>query len=270
MEQASKTATELQSVRRARKEITTRGNSLTLSSDRHSPEWQLYLARTIKVIQKSINLSNSPALTEKEISIRAEDWLDALHALVPSDRLMDAFDRAVQDHQSSFPVNAYEVKNAWSAIELEEAAEQKITREREISENAVANCPMKDKHVVEPVFGDEGMVEMQEGFDPGSVHLIPCFACRPKAFAQAQARRIEERAGAGVPDSITAAVDQVLASKKPTVKPPPETAMEYLDRFYEMVRVDYDKAVGQKKDDLLAAGFTIVHAMDYVKANPER
>jgi hypothetical protein len=211
--------------------------------------------------------SHNPTI--EETMLRAKTWADLLFGLIPPERVDEVFRRAFREKPNDFPVNAYDLKNSWLTIQAEEAEEAKRRREREITENAVANCSMKANHFVSDSGDDDGMVEMQEGFDPDSAHLMPCFTCRPRAFAEAQARRIEERAGAGVPEVIAAAVDQVLASKKPKIKLPPETAMEYLDRFYEMIRVEYDKAVGVEKDQLLAAAFTIVHAQDYVKENPE-
>ena len=44
------------------------------------------------------------------------DWQDAFEGVIPAERLMDAFRAALSVHKGSFPVNAFEVLEAWKGI----------------------------------------------------------------------------------------------------------------------------------------------------------
>ena len=44
------------------------------------------------------------------------DWQDAFEGIIPITRLMDAFNAALRQHKGSFPVNAFEIIDAWRQI----------------------------------------------------------------------------------------------------------------------------------------------------------
>jgi hypothetical protein len=58
--------------------------------------------------------SQRPTLAEKMIT--ADVWARLLFATIPESRLQDCFDLAFRNHTSTFPVNAYDLKNAWSQL----------------------------------------------------------------------------------------------------------------------------------------------------------
>lgn len=55
---------------------------------------------------------------------RASDWAEVLFGIIPEADLIPAFQRAVKDHQSTFPVSAYEVKEAFKKVDSERRQEQ--------------------------------------------------------------------------------------------------------------------------------------------------
>jgi len=55
-------------------------------------------------------------LPETEILVRAKDWAETLFEIIPEDRLKDAFDHAARTRQNAFPVSAYDLITAWTAI----------------------------------------------------------------------------------------------------------------------------------------------------------
>ena len=75
-----------------------------------------YLAEAMELVRRTLSLSNQPNLTEKELGQRAMDWQDALEPEVPLNRLMDAFNTALRSHTGTFPVNAFEVLEAWRIL----------------------------------------------------------------------------------------------------------------------------------------------------------
>jgi hypothetical protein len=58
--------------------------------------------------------------TDEEKAVRAETWAENLFDLIPENRLDDTFRRAFKDHTSDFPVSAYDLKNAWQKMKVEE------------------------------------------------------------------------------------------------------------------------------------------------------
>lgn len=70
----------------------------------------------VKIVSKAISLANAPSLTDAELLIRAKDWAEELALLVPENRLLETFRRAVADHQSTFPINFYDLKTAYDKI----------------------------------------------------------------------------------------------------------------------------------------------------------
>ena len=44
------------------------------------------------------------------------DWQDAFEDIIPVGRLMDAYNAALRRHEGTFPVNAFEIIEAWKGI----------------------------------------------------------------------------------------------------------------------------------------------------------
>lgn len=194
----------------------------------------------LRVIRKSISLANAPSLTETEYGLRAGDWCELLCEIIPEPRLMDAFMRAARDHASAFPVNAYEVKNAWANIEAEEQAAKKNNLPAD-DLSAIANCSNRHNHADNELASpNEGLVVL---YDPGddSERMIPCWSCRPKAYAQRQAEYIESKQGAGPPKAVTSCVDAFIKSREP-VKTVADDGTEFLKWCIKELIGDYTAA----------------------------
>jgi hypothetical protein len=74
----------------------------------------------MRYIKKSISLSSSPPVSDGVLEERAEDWTEVLFDIVPESYLADAFQLAAQNHESNFPISAFEVKAAFDQIYREE------------------------------------------------------------------------------------------------------------------------------------------------------
>jgi hypothetical protein len=72
------------------------------------------------IAHDSFEASSHNATIEEELA-RAENWSGLLIDIIPVNRLNDCFKRAFRDKPNDFPVNAYDLKNAWQKIETEEA-----------------------------------------------------------------------------------------------------------------------------------------------------
>lgn len=77
---------------------------------------------------------------------RAAIWSDALFGIVPEDMLGHAFQLAVRDHTSAFPVSAYEVKESYLRIkaELDRREKADMTKRLQAAEAASPDfhvCP---------------------------------------------------------------------------------------------------------------------------------
>ncbi len=94
----------------------TQSHSLQNYDDKARSRNKKYLAETAELVRRTLSLSNQPSLTEQELGQRAMDWQDALEGIVPVNKLQDAFKAALQTHTGSFPVNAFEVIEAWRGM----------------------------------------------------------------------------------------------------------------------------------------------------------
>lgn len=141
------------------------------------------------MIKKTVSLSNQPPLSERDLGERALDWLDALEGTIPEDRIRDAFARALKNHSSSYPINAFDMLAAWKDIEAEETAAAETLRIAEESkpENRVANCREKKYHV-----GEGGYQKICNPFNFNEEIVLPCRICRPTAYDEAHAKFIRD------------------------------------------------------------------------------
>ena len=140
----------------------------------------------MKIISKAISLANAPMLTEPELLVRARDWADELHGIVPMEALNASMKRAFQDHKSTFPLNAYDLKMAYAANKLDATM---VDESRTLStDEKVEKCTNKENHVE----GTFGMIEL---FVPNKIDgLVPCGRCRPEEYAEARVQLIASAA----------------------------------------------------------------------------
>jgi len=176
------------------------------------------------IVSDSFSLSSQNAsLADK--AARADIWARVLFGLIPAHRLQDAFDRAFAEHESVFPVNAYEIKAAWEKIRSEDRERAAAADQEERKANPTQFCEKKGEHVT-----DDGEVDIVNFKNPSELIRLPCRFCRPKAHDAARARWIEKNGGYDPkPTEVLRALEQTV-SKKPDRLSIPETAPEILVR----------------------------------------
>jgi hypothetical protein len=265
MDQFKNSATALQQPTAATNGLSTNTTtSLVSESDRRKLE-KNYREAVLLVVHDSFEASSHNSTLAEEIA-RADVWTRLLFGLVPVDRLQQCFDRAFRDKSDTFPVNAYEVKNAWTKIQADEAARAaEAAADAAAERSKVEKCQNKPMHeVVDGV--DEGLVEFVYGGVNGKSKLMPCPYCRPEGFRQASAREIEYGEQDMSPDAQSAVALVIASKEKPKIAIPVNpTAAEYLQIFYELIKPEYEKAVGVEREGLLVAAQMIVHAQGYVR-----
>lgn len=139
----------------------------------------------VRIISKAISLANSPMLTEPELLVRARDWSEELHGIVPMEALNASMKRAFENHKSTFPLNAYDLKNAYAELKLEsiEIANSRVLT----TDGRVDRCPNKRNHLE----NEFGMIEYYIPSKDIEV-VVPCGACRTEDFNAEKARLMAE------------------------------------------------------------------------------
>lgn len=151
------------------------------------------------IVDDSFELSSQKPTTAEKLA-RTETWSRVLFGIVPETRLRDAFDRAFRDHNSPFPVNAYEIKTAWEVIQAEELDFALKSKETDIS-NRIDNCKYLSQHIQTEGKEDEGFVEYVDWLNLSRFIIMPCATCRPQAYEAARVRHIQKNGG-GVDDPV--------------------------------------------------------------------
>lgn len=129
------------------------------------------------IVMDSFDASSQNATVEEQMQ-RANVWTDLLSDTIPENRLQDAFRAAFRKHDSTFPVNAYELQAAWKEIDVEEKKQRYQALEKDQRENPVKYCDAAWNHL-----NPEGDVEIYMGVPPnGREVIVPCNRCRPGAF----------------------------------------------------------------------------------------
>jgi hypothetical protein len=104
---------------------------------------------------------------------RAKNWMDVLEGVVPLGELDAAYRQAFKKHASNFPINAFDIKNAYNESVVEREA-QKIVYDY------TPNCPHNHR--------DPKTATMQQvnpwNFDEDIT--MPCGFCRPNDYEQAK------------------------------------------------------------------------------------
>jgi hypothetical protein len=102
------------------------------------------------MIRRTIDLANQPPLDGDVIKDRALAWCDALFPTVPEGYLEQSLDRAIDKHQTTFPVSVHEILLAWKGL----WAEIMSARERqEYEDRAKAERVSPDIRVCLQCFG---------------------------------------------------------------------------------------------------------------------
>lgn len=118
---------------------------------------------------------------------RAEVWARHLFGIIPEDRLQECFYRAFETrHSGGFPVNAYDLNDAWNAIQTED--EERAAKERTAARESqpIEHCSVRYRHI-----NAVGEIEILYGGTGGIEAIVPCPFCRMNANAQAMANLAE-------------------------------------------------------------------------------
>lgn len=159
------------------------------------------------IVDDSFELSSQNA-TFAEKAARADTWARVLFGIVPEDRLQNAFDRAFRDHDSSFPVNAYDIKTAWEKIRTEEYEAEKTAR--------LAECPNDKYHI-----GETASVVLMNPHTQED-ELYPCPKCRPEEFENKKKTDIA-----------------LYGEIKPFIEIKPDTLGKSFDKTYATAKKEY-------------------------------
>jgi len=88
----------------------------------------------MRIIRRTLDLANQPPLSDEVLESRAESWAETLFNAVPEERLAEAFKRAIADHDSTFPMSAYELKTAYEKIAEAERTAYSRARQKDLED----------------------------------------------------------------------------------------------------------------------------------------
>lgn len=152
-----------------------------------------YRETMLLVVNESFEASSQNATIEEQM-LKAASWSDLLFDIIPESRLMEVFRRAFREKDSTFTVNAYDLKNTWYAIQAEESAARLKAYDDDKAANPVRYCSNQTEHI-----NDAGDVEIVLGGPNGTTVVIPCSTCRTEAsyrrLAEEQAKlpKVQQR-----------------------------------------------------------------------------
>jgi hypothetical protein len=101
--------------------------SASLNAQKPAKPDEGYLAVVMRIVRRTLELSNQPPLENDALERRARIWSEDLFEIVPEARLKDAYSAAIASHNSGFPVTAYEIAEAFKQIAV---AERKAARQQ--------------------------------------------------------------------------------------------------------------------------------------------
>ncbi len=167
-----------------------------------------------------------PNLSAGEKLVKAKSWARILEDIIPEVRLPDVFKHAFELHRSSFPINHYDMKNAWYEIKEAEAKAKAKAAESAPKINAVATCKEKHLHISPEGEPDAGEIHHWNWTNQGEDWISPCFECRPKAYREWR-RRMVEKHGGSEPEPLKQLTNVLEFKKKEAAEirlPPAEIA----------------------------------------------
>jgi hypothetical protein len=130
------------------------------------------------IVADCFNASSQMATTAEK-KAAALTWTRILSDVIPQNRLFDVLNFAFKKHTSSFPINAYDLKNRWTDLEAEELAERKKAEAEERSLNRVLHCGDLKSHKSETEAMQEYFIHAK-----GEYVWLPCATCRYDAHWQ--------------------------------------------------------------------------------------
>ena len=205
------------------------------------------------IVNDSFEASSQNAPMEAKEQ-RAKVWTELLFEIIPTLRLRDAFERAFSEHESTFPVNAYDIKAAWERIKADERAarDEEIAADKAL--NPIKYCTEPDRHVDE-----NGNTDVLLGGLGGTEVVVPCPICRPQAHQQ---RMLDLRKELAVDHPVTekemeSKVIEMFAEARVKRNPAPKStdALELIGRLMNQLGVEITDCRSARKRDYLHRGY---------------
>lgn len=155
-----------------------------------------------------------PNLSVGERVVTAKRWTRMLEDIIPVLELQETLVHAFKIHDSSFPINHYDLKKAFADLKEVRAREREKAHAadslREV--NAISNCKSKHAHIERDGEPDHGEILHWNWVNPNEDWIAPCFECRPKAYRLWRERMVEKHRP---PPEPLFALTNVLSFKKP-------------------------------------------------------
>lgn len=111
--------------------------------------------------------------------VRACDWQDALEKVIPVEHLPEAFDKAFEIHETSYPITAFDIKHGYEQILIEENTKRIEKARQEKEKNQILFCISRKYHI-----NDEGEAKIRNPFNHNEDISMPCLFCRRKDYEE--------------------------------------------------------------------------------------
>ncbi len=155
-----------------------------------------------------------PNLSAAEKVVKAESWSRLLQDIIPVLYLQDTLTHAFKIHTSNFPINHYDLKNAWAEIQEIERKKKAKEAEKLREVNAVEHCKERHQHIQREGLPDAGEIHPWNWF--GSEVLVsPCFSCRPGAYKDWRKRMADKHPPTQAVHEVKKAVVLEFKKKEP-------------------------------------------------------
>lgn len=206
------------------------------------------------IVHDSFDASSQTATMEAKEN-RRDAWVYLLFPIIPTERLRECFERAFRDHNTTFAVNAYDLKAAWEKIVTEDREEREAAIEEDKAVNPIKYCTEPGRHT-----DDDGNVEILLGGPGGKEVAVPCPICRPVAHQQ---RLLDLRSSLKIDHPVTekemeSKVVQMFAQaherKSQKVSNPTEP-LEIIGRLMNELGVEMTDARSARKRDYFHRGY---------------
>lgn len=195
-------------------EIAKRESETSLEKPQKPFSEEAYLAQVQVIVTEVLGFSYPGKIEHGELIEKRDIWFDNLIESVPFEMLNPAYQRAKQDHNSSFPLTGMDVLNAYKRIECEKA-QRPIELD---SPESIATCKFRSAHFLGKFEGE--YFEAKHGivvyYNPAadSEYSMPCPYCQPKAFEDKRLSMPEvERAVSAEARNFIARVDEDRKTK---------------------------------------------------------
>jgi hypothetical protein len=140
------------------------------------------------LITKAYSLASHPQPTREELLMKAKDWADFLHKIVPENRLTDVLAIAFEGKASGYLLSAHDMRNGWLELLEGERAEQERIRLAQPKTNVIEyRCLRCFDTGAELVYLDDGT---KLGARPGCRH----YPLTPGEWLYKEEKRISELA----------------------------------------------------------------------------